>query len=217
MTTLPPDPRPQYWPLSKEFLTALRESAVDRFKIAAALLDQGVDINGLREISFHRGPLGPKVSREQVTALYDAAKRADYDAVQFLLDKGADVRARNRTGMSIAIGPFPHNNAIDTLCGLDAMRTSEDQKIVLLAEEKFGPETDEDFVRRRDAFDSLVGYYPYNSTTLFKRKIDKVVSSEHKKSAAGKLSTPARKKVGGLPDKEKRYGLRKRDPDISYV
>ncbi|KAF2463911.1 uncharacterized protein BDR25DRAFT_307521 [Lindgomyces ingoldianus] len=217
MTTPPVYPRPQFWPLSKEFITALRHSDTSRFEAAAVLLDQGADVNGLYEASRPRRPMGPKVSREQVTALYDAANRADYDAVQFLLDKGADVRARNRTGMSLAFGLFPFRNAIDTLCGLDAMRTSKDQKIVLLAEEKFGPETDEDFIRRRDAFDTLDGYYPYNSTTLFKPKIKKVIPGEQKRSVAKKRSRPAEKNVGVLTGKQKRYGLRKRDLDVSYV
>lgn len=217
MITPPVDPRPQFWPLSKEFLTALRQSDTGRFEAAAALLDQGADINGLHEVSYHRGPLGPMVSREQVTALYDAANRADYDAVQFLLDKDADIRARNRTGMSIAIGIFPFHNAIDTLCGLDAMRTSKDQKIGLLAEEKFGPETDEDFIKRRDAFDTLHGYYPYNSTTLFKPRIEKVIGGEQKRIGAKRRSRPMKKNVASLPRKQKCYGLRNRDPDVSYV
>ena len=217
MPTQPVDSQPQFWPRSSKFHTTLRQSDPGRFETASALLDRGADINGLNEVSSRRGPVGAMVSREQVTALYDAADRADYDAVQFLLDKGADVRARNRTGMSIAIGPFPFHNAIDTLCGLDAMRTSKDQKIVLLAEERFGPETDEDFIKRRDAFDTLVGYYPYNSTTLFKPKIEKVISGEQKINAATKQCRRVEKHAGASPRKQERYKLRKRDPNVSYV
>lgn len=175
----------------------------------------------------HHGPVGRLVSQGKVTELYDAAKRADYDAVQCLLDKGADVRARNLTGVGLAVGIFPYHNAIDTLCGLDAMRTSKDQRIVFLAEEKFGPETDEDFIERRDAFDTLYGYYRYNSTTPFKPKIEKAIPAEQKESVAKKRSRSAERNVGALPGKQKRYGVRKRDqkcyrprkrdPDVLYV
>ncbi|KAF2470385.1 uncharacterized protein BDR25DRAFT_314595 [Lindgomyces ingoldianus] len=171
----------------KEFLTALREPGPDRLQVAASLLDRGADINGLYEFHVRGGKGGPIVPREQVTALFDAAKRGDYEAVQFLLGRGADIRARNLTVMGMHIELLPFRRAIETLCGLDGMRTSKERRIVELAEERFGVETDEDYVRRRDAFDGLRGYYMRNTKTGVLKPNIKRVKSVLKKNNAKRI------------------------------
>jgi hypothetical protein len=66
-------------------------------------------------------------------------------------------------------GPF---KALETLCGLDAMRTSKNLRIVQLAEELYGEESEEDFVRRRDAFDSVQRLLEGKSDTCTERAED---------------------------------------------
>ncbi|KAF2793846.1 hypothetical protein K505DRAFT_325182 [Melanomma pulvis-pyrius CBS 109.77] len=205
-------------PTSKELSTALRGLGPDRLQTAASLLDRGADINGLHEFHARNGKNGPIVRRERTTALYDAAKRDDFEAVQFLLSRGADVRARNRTGMAMHYDLFPDHNAIDTLRGLDAMRTSNRRRIVQLAEEKFGVETEEEYVRRRDAFDELSGYYPRHvKKGPVKPKIKRVRSLYKKSGTKRKRAKQDNEDGNAETKKEKRYGLRSRDPELFYV
>ncbi|KAF2250049.1 hypothetical protein BU26DRAFT_550309 [Trematosphaeria pertusa] len=110
-----PSVPPPSTPSLEDLLTTLRQTGPYRLQVAASLLDRDVDINGVHEFPKHY-PYGggPKVPRTKVTALYDAAQRGDYEAVQFLLSRGADVRAKNRTGMAMYGGLFPIDN-IETL------------------------------------------------------------------------------------------------------
>lgn len=204
-------------PTSRDFLVALREPGPDRLQVAASFLDRGADINGLHGFRARNGKGGSIVPQERVTALYDAAKRDDYEAVQFLLSRGADVRARNRTGMGMPILLFP-DNMIETLCGLDAMRTSNERRIVELAEVRFGVETEEEYGRRRDAFDGLLGYYPRHvKKGLIKPNVKRVKSVFKKSDAKRKRAKKDNEDGNAEMKRQKRYGLRSRNPDISYV
>jgi hypothetical protein len=188
----------------------LDHSDPDRFARASALLDRGFDINARAEYKGAGGPM-PKSGwvrkREQCTALYNAAVRGDLESVEFLLSRGADPRVRNLTGGHMMhTGPF---KALETLCGLDAMRTSKNLRIVQLAEELYGEESEEDFVRRRDAFDSVVSTYgPRNwYKGYWKAKVTRVPSV---------LKTRRGKKLPSRT-KQDRYQLRPRDPKLSYA
>ncbi|KAF2681391.1 hypothetical protein K458DRAFT_391780 [Lentithecium fluviatile CBS 122367] len=152
---LPTHPQPTPADLFVALFAALRQSVSARFQTAASLLAQGANINGLADFRARSRWLkgGQNVPYDSVTALYDAAQRGDYEAVQFLLDRGADVRAKIRTLTSPCPVFGQSDYAIDTLYGLDGMRTSKERRIVELAEERFGVETEEDYTRRRDAFD----------------------------------------------------------------
>jgi hypothetical protein len=153
---------PQSTPTPKDLFTALRRKEPDRLQIAALFLDRGVDINGILEkYPEHSGPRkggGSRQPRTKVTALYDAAQRGDYEAVEFLISRGADVIARNVTGMGMLWGMMFPAETVKTLRALDGMRISGNLRIVQLAEEMYGVETEEEFVKRRDAFDELM--YP---------------------------------------------------------
>lgn len=155
--------------------------------------------------------------RTKVTALYDAAQRGDYEAVQFLLSRGADVRAKNRTGMSMYGGLFPIDN-IETLCALDGMRTSKNMRIVQLAEEMYGVETKEEFIRRRDAFDELMkpGYARPTGEFQVKSKMRRV-KSVLPKSRAKKSQTRMGHSNGAEKNREKRYDLRSRNSNLFYA
>lgn len=67
------------------------------------------------------------------------------------------------------------------------MRTSKEMSIVELAEERFGVETDEEYIRRRDAFDGLMGYYPRNKKTgvVLKPYVKRVEAFQRKKVQRG--------------------------------
>lgn len=217
--------------LQKDFLAALRSSEPDRFEQATSLLAQGADINGLHDGPGRwKGGNGPVLPRERITALYDAAERGDYEAVVFLLEKGADVMARNLTGATPWLVPFPRQ-AILTLRALDGMRTSREVRIVGLAEERFGVETVEEFVRRRDAFDTIPGYRvrKFKGGELVKPKIERVGSVLNAKKGGQKTrdgmeKSPVKPKIGkvekgmrGKKSGQRRYELRTRNPNISYV
>jgi hypothetical protein len=205
-----------------DFFTTLRQTGPDRpdrLQAAASLLDRGVNINGLQEKKQHI-PYGSAAiePRTNVTALYDAAQRGDYDAVQFLISRGADVTVRNVTGMGLHLGPFPKSQ-IETLCALDGMRTSGNLRIVQLAEEMYGVETEEEFVRRRDAFDELMRPR-YARAREFEKKDKRRVKSVLPKSGAkksqeqkGQPSDPGESAHAG----GKRYDLRSRNSNLSYA
>jgi hypothetical protein len=194
----------------------LNQSDPDRFARASALLDQGLDVNVRAEYSGPPKPSPPgagirKVGflrrRQQCTALYDAATRGDLESVQFLLSHGADPRVTNLTGLSFQhVGSF---QAVETLCGLDAMRTSKDPRIVELAEELFGEESEEDFVRRRDAFDPLL-----------LRSAPRHMKKGYQKAKVSRVRSVLGTRLGknvtsGV--KRQRYELRPRDPGLSYA
>lgn len=224
-------------PSPKDFLTTLRQTGPDRLQVAASLLERGVNINCIHEFPKHR-PYGGGVivSRTRVTALYDAAQRGDYEAVQFLLSRGADITAKNLTGMGMCFGDFPKNNA-ETLCAINGMRTSKNIRIVELAEEMFGVETEEEFVRRRDAFNALRGlsYFRMPGVKEEMSKIRRVESvlpkTRSKKSQArkGHSTEESRKKRHSLRSRnskrghstedngEKRYYLRSRNSNLCYA
>jgi hypothetical protein len=206
----------------KDFFTTLRQTGLDgldRLKAAASLLDHGVDINGLQE-KYKHIPYGSGAieARTKVTALYDAAQRGDYEAVQFLISRGADVTVRNVTGMGLHMGPFPARQ-IETLRALDGMRTSGNLRIVQLAEEMYGVETQEEFVRRRDAFDELM-HPRYAREREFEKESKRRVKSVLPKSSAKK--SPEKKSQSGDSGEstdagEKRYDLRSRNSNLSYT
>lgn len=102
---------------ARDFRTALRDPGPDRFQVATSLLDRGADIKAIYEfpLRYPKGG-GPVVPREQITALYDVAKRDDYEAVQFLLSKGADVRTKNLTGMGMHFTPMGFPKTQSTRC-----------------------------------------------------------------------------------------------------
>lgn len=106
-------------PCPKDLLTTLRQMEPNRLQVAASLLDRGVDINGVHEFP-NRFPYseGSREPRTKVTALYDVAQRGDYEAVQFLLSRGADVRAKNLTGMAMYSSLIPTDDT-ETLRALD--------------------------------------------------------------------------------------------------
>jgi hypothetical protein len=217
-------------PKPKKIHRVLRGSDSDRFQIVQLRLNAGADINSLHEVedkaprskSGSRLAGGHRTSREQVTALYDAARRGDYEAVEFLISRGADARVRNETGMGLSGGLFlfgrgGYGGSVQTLCGLDAMRTSRDRRIVVLAEEKFGLETQEEYVHRRDAFDTLTGFYPRHAKLgTYKPDIDRVQSVLHRESVQpnkeGKITTAAETKA----TEQQRYDLRPRKRDVPH-
>jgi hypothetical protein len=224
MDTLPQEPSipPQSTPTPKDFVTALRQTGPDRFRVAASLLDRGADLNGIHEkfaAGSRRGGNAAVLPRTKVTALYDAAQRGDFEAVQFLLSRGADARARNRTGMGIISGLMFPSKSIETLCALDCMRLSRNLRIVQLAEEMYGLETEEEFVKRRDAFDELM-HPRYARSSEFVKSTKRRVKSVLPKSSAKKSQEKQ-----GQPDVaeesadtgEKRYDLRSRNLNLSYV
>jgi hypothetical protein len=129
---------------------------------ATSLLNQGLDINARQPFRPRYRISGPVIPHDSITPLYDAASRDNYPAVTFLISHGADPLIRNLTftGAGMVCLP-PPDGARKTLCGLDAMRTSRDARIVEMAEEGWGVETEGEWMRRRDVFDGLRGYYPY--------------------------------------------------------
>jgi len=212
-TDYPPVP-PPLPPSPKTFLTTLRGEGPERLQEAASLLDQGADINGLHEFrKFYPKGGGSINPLTKVTALYDAAERGDYEAVQFLLSRGAEVRAKNITGMGMyGMWGFP-KRTVETLCGLDAMRTSKNMKIVQLAEELYGVETEEDWIRRRDAFDELMPPKMARSTHIKKdlRRVKSVLPKSRAKKNQPKKSHP-----DGTEKRETRYNLRSRNSRVFY-
>jgi hypothetical protein len=205
-----------------DVFTTLRQTGPDgpdRLQAAASLLDRGVDISGLQEKKKHI-PCGSAAmeARTKVTPLYDAAQRGDYEAVQFLISRGADVTVRNVTGMGLHMRPFP-TKQIETLRALDGMRTSGNLRIVQLAEEMYGVETQEEFVRRRDAFDALM-HPRYAREREFEKENKRRVKSVMPKTSAKK--SQENKGQSGDPGEsanagEKRYDLRSRNSNLSYA
>lgn len=204
-------------PDPSDLLTTLRQTGPDRLDVAASILDLGVDINGVHE--FRKRFLkagGSREPRTKVTALYDAAQRGDYEAVEFLLSRNADVRAKNYTGMGMLSSPFP-KTSIETLQALDGMRTSKNLSIVQLAEELYGVETEEEFVRRRDAFDTLM-------EPRFLRPSEFQPKSEMRRVQSVLPKSPTEKSPPNNGDldsvdksSDKRYNLRARNSNLSYA
>lgn len=187
----------------------LSKSDLARFTRASELLDGGLDVNGLAQFPWVYAIGGNMSPQHKVTALYDAARRGDYEAVEFLLSRGADPKVKNITGTGPRTAMFPPN-AIETLCGLDSMRTSKNRRVVELAEELYGVESEEDFIRRRDAFDSLFPWYYIRNTKeggFYKPKLKRVRSVL--------MIGGARRKPRGA-FKQNRYELRVRNPDFFY-
>lgn len=162
------------------------------------------------------------MERTCVTALYDAAQRGDYEAVQFLLSRGADAKAKNRTRMAMYFELFP-TNSFETYCALNGMRTSNNNMIVQLAEEIFGVETQEEFVERRDAFDALRGpvVLRWPMVKMEKERMRRVESvlpkSCTKKSRAKNGHSGYSGRANGSENLEKRYTLRSRNPNLFYA
>jgi hypothetical protein len=211
---------PQSMPTPKDLFTALRRKEPDRLQIAALFLDRGVDINGILEkYPEHSGPRkggGSRRPRTKVTALYDAAQRGDYEAVEFLISRGADVMARNITGMGMLWGILFPAETVKTLRALDGMRISGNSRIVQLAEEMYGVETEEEFVKRRNIFDELM-YPRYARPAEFdksrQKRVTSVLSKKSKKKSQKKKDQPD----VAEENSEKRYDLRARKPVLSYV
>ncbi|PGH08455.1 hypothetical protein AJ80_07854 [Polytolypa hystricis UAMH7299] len=107
------------------------------------LFDNGADVNALEE---QRGrPRGSKIFEPifQSTPLYTAAQRDDYEAAKLLIERGANPHTRTlRDGK-------------EYMSGLDSMRSSENEDIVRLAEEKFGPATKEEIEMRDEILASF--------------------------------------------------------------
>jgi hypothetical protein len=215
----PPAPS-QSTPAPKDLLIALRQQEPGHLLVATSLLDRGIDINGFHEFPKNvRTGSGAVDPRTRVTALYDAAQRGDYEAVQFLTSRGADVRTRNHTGMAFHFGLFPEKN-IETLCALDGMRTSKNLRIVQLAEGMYGVETEEEFVRRRDAFDELMGprrLRPLELQKSTKRRVKSVLPKSSAKSSAKKSQVGHVSSAGTEESEGRRYDLRSRNSNLSYA
>ncbi|KAF1834944.1 hypothetical protein BDW02DRAFT_318024 [Decorospora gaudefroyi] len=212
-----PSQEPPSTPTPKELFAALRRKGPDRLQVAGSLLDRGVDINSLQELPKYTRAAGPVEPRTLATALYDAAKRGDMEAVEFLISRGANVRARNRTGMGLSVAPFPRKNSVETWCALDGMRMSRNLRIVQLAEELHGVETEEEFVGRRDAFDALMGPHRARPYELEKTRMRRVKSVLPKSSA--KMKGLAKEEKGEVAEESggKRYNLRARKPALTYA
>ena len=209
----------------KQLHLILRQPDPAHFDIATTFLENGPDIDALYEVE-DKAPRakngmrlsgGHRTSRDQVTALYDAARRNDYEAVQFLIKRGADARLRNWTGMGLSGGLFPIQSAVYTLCGLDAMRLSKERKIISMAEELFGTETEEEYVHRCDAFDDLEGYFPrHPKLGLFKPDLDQVqaVVSDKDDPEAPKERVVMIHDDQPSKQKQSRYNLRPRKDKV---
>ncbi|KAF2175389.1 hypothetical protein K469DRAFT_702302 [Zopfia rhizophila CBS 207.26] len=131
-------------PDAEEFYRALLADGPGRLHIVSSLIDRGADINGLyRQYEPHRGQRkggGSMKPISIVTPLYHAAKWGDLEAVQMLIDRGADVNKRNRTatGLHIMLDSDVAARGQDTLSALDGMRMSRNIAIRELAEHLFG-------------------------------------------------------------------------------
>jgi hypothetical protein len=211
---------PQSTPTPKDLFTALRRETPDRLQVAALFFDRGVDINGILE--KHRESRGPRLAggssepRTKVTALYDAAQRGDYKAVEFLISRGADVMARNITGMGMLSGMQFPDKTIETLRALDGMRMSRNLRIVQLAEEMYEVETEEEFIKRRDAFDELMRPRYARSAEFDKsrqRRVKSVLPKKSAKESQKKKDQPD----AAIGSDETRYGLRARKSALSYA
>ncbi|KAF2732794.1 hypothetical protein EJ04DRAFT_525026 [Polyplosphaeria fusca] len=188
MANVPPNLPASTPPCPEEFHKALRTPGPGRLEVADSLLQRGADINGLYEIpiKYDKGG-GPLRPREKFTPVYDAAKRGDIEALEWLIEKGADVHARIVTGMGIAISPFPTRNR-ETLSGLQGMRGSKKESIVQLAEKLYGKESEEEKKARLTMFDDIPYYHP-KRTPLPQKKASPKGSGKRKKHLNLDLST----------------------------
>jgi hypothetical protein len=105
---------------------------------------------------------------------------------------------------------------VKTLRALDAIRISKNLRIVQLAEEMYGVETKEEFVKRRDVLDELM--YPRYARPakfdkLMQKRVTSVLPKKSEKKSQEKKDQPNVAEESG----EKRYNLRARKPALSYV
>jgi hypothetical protein len=127
--------------------------------------------------------------------------------------------AKNRTGAGMHFELFPIDK-VETLCALNGMRTSKNLRIVQLAEEMYGLETEEEFVARRDAFDAmrtLKLHYRFSNAEQRARAKMRRVKSVLPKSRAKKSQTKKGHSNGAEENTEKRYDLRSKNPNICYA
>jgi hypothetical protein len=100
------------------------------------------------------------------------------------------------------------------------MRTSEDARIVQLAEEMYGVETEEQYDRRLDALEQLQSFR-YSTVSARKRARARAraeikrVESVFPKSRAKK--SRAKEGHSAEENREKRYNLRSRNPNFCYA
>lgn len=149
-------------PTASELHITLLTPGPGRLEVAKSLLARGADINGLHEY-FPPGPMkggGSLKQRDRVTPLYSAAKRGDFETVQFLIEQGADPSAKNMTAVTILSAPFPEHMSRETLGALDGMRMSDDMRIVELAEHLYGVESDQETRKRENAFKDVPRWPP---------------------------------------------------------
>lgn len=112
---------------------ALQRSPADpeRFPILDLLLSRGADIDALEIGNKGRATSGTRTGPVlQRTPLFEAVVAGDVDAVRFLVERGADVKVRNRTGRregmsSLEAGEKSNSEEIREIISRTRNRSSE--------------------------------------------------------------------------------------------